>query len=380
MIIAVNTRLLLKDRMEGIGRFTFEILKRITNAHKEHTFIFFFDRKFDKSFLFSDNIIPVLLFPPARHPFLWYWYFEYSVAKSLKKYKADVFVTTDGWLSTKTNVKTLQVLHDLHYEDHPEFLPFFTRKYYQYFFPRFVKKANRIVTVSHFCKMEIIKKYSIDSNAIDVVYNSTRESYSPLSDLEKLKVKNKYTGGKSYFLFIGPIHPRKNLGNAIKAFMEYKNQTNDQIQLIITGAFMWKGFKQRNGVLPTGFANDIIYTGYLNNEELYQLTASAECLLYVSFYEGFGLPILEAMSCNVPVITSNISAMPEIAGESALLVNPNDYLSITEALLKIQSDKGVRLHQIQNGKKNLERFSWDRSSKLFWTSILKTAECDSESR
>src|SRR5512139_2040469 len=102
MRIAVNTRLLIKDKLEGIGWFTYETLKRITRKHPEHEFIFLFDRPFDKEFIFAQNIIPVIITPEARHPILWYLWFEYSVPRALKKYKADIFLSPDGYLSLST--------------------------------------------------------------------------------------------------------------------------------------------------------------------------------------------------------------------------------------------------------------------------------------
>ena len=371
MIIAVNTRLLLKDKLEGIGRFSFEILKRVTNAHKEHTFLFFFDRPFDERFIFSDNIIPVVLFPPARHPFLWWWFFEISVSHALKKYKADIYISPDGWMPLNSGIRTLQVLHDLHYENYPEFLPFLTRKYYQYFFPKFVKKATRIITVSNFCKDEISAKYGIAPGAIDVIYNSTREEYFPETEELKEAVRLKYTGGHLFFLFIGPVHPRKNLDNIVKAFALYKRKYGSSIKLVVTGATMWRNFGSFNQK-DSAFASDIIMTGYLPPDELFRITAAAECLLYVSFYEGFGMPVLEAMSCNVPVITSNCSSMPEVAGDAAIFADPASVEAIGSAMYKILSDAEIRQTLILKGKSNLERFSWDHSAGLFWESIMKT--------
>jgi len=371
MIIAINTRLLLKNKLEGIGRFSFEILKRITNEHKEHTFIFFFDRKYDESFIFSDNIIPVVLFPPARHPFLWYWFFEISISTALKKYKADIFITTDGWLSLKTKVKTLQVLHDLHFDNYPEFLPYLTRKYYQYFFPKFIKKANRIITVSNFCKLEISEKYNIELENIDVVYNSTRENYLPINEEEKKQVRNKYTEGQLYFLFIGPIHLRKNLNNAIKAFSIYKRNCNDKSKLVVTGSHMWRSLRNTK---QFEINDDVVFTGYLSNHELYKVTSAAICLLYVSYYEGFGMPILEAMSCNVPVITSNRSAMPEVAGDAAIVINPENIDAIADAMINIRENSKAKDNMLIKGQINLKRFSWELSSNHFWNSILKTIQ------
>ena len=373
MIIAVNTRLLLKNKLEGIGRFTFEILNRITRDHKDHTFIFFFDREFDKKYIFSDNITPVVLFPPARHPVLWYLYFEWSVFKALKKYKADIFITTDGWLSLKSKVKTLQVLHDLHFDNYPGFLPFLARKYYQYFFPKFIRRANRIVTVSNYCKFEISEKYAKKDGDIDVVYNSTREEYYPLEESGKTLIRNSYTKGHPYFLFIGPLHPRKNLSNIIKAFQLYKRKSNDTAKLVITGDQMWRNFGAKIKI-DNAIKNDVVFTGYLATSDLFKITAAAECLLYVSFYEGFGMPVLEAMSCNVPVITSNCSAMPEIAQDAALLVDPANIESIADAMMKIHNDSGLKRELISRGRTNLMRFSWENSAKVFWNSILKLAE------
>lgn len=371
MIIAINTRLLLKNKLEGIGRFSFEILKRLTSEHKEHTFIFIFDRPYDESFIFSENIIPVVLFPPARHPFLWYCFFEISIPRALKKYKADIFITTDGWLSLKTKVKTLQVLHDLHFDNYPEFLPYLTRKYYQYFFPRFIKKANRIITVSNFCKHEISEKHNIDLEKIDLVHNSTREDYFPIVEEEKKQVREKYSEGQLYFLFIGPIHPRKNLSNAIEAFLIYKRRCNDKSKLVITGSFMWRNFGSN---IPFEINDDVIFTGYLSNSDLYKVTAAAICLLYVSYYEGFGMPILEAMSCNVPVITANRSAMPEVAGDAAIVVNPENADNIADAMINIRENTKAKDNMLVKGQINLKRFSWEQSSKHFWNSILKTIQ------
>ena len=357
--------------MEGISRFTFEIMKRVTADNKEHTFLFFFDRPFDPQFVFSDNVIPVVLFPPARHPVLWYWYFEFAIPRALKKYNADLFISTDGWISLRTPVKTIQVLHDLHFVNSPESLPFLTKKYYQHFFPKFIRKANRIVTVSEFSRGEISRTYEIQENNLDVVPNSSRDEYRPLSIEEISEIQKKYSKGCPYFLFIGPIHPRKNPEKIIEAFLKYKERTGGVEKLIITGSAMWRNFGAINKSLLANSESEIIFTGYLPDDELFKVTAGSYCLLYISLYEGFGIPILEAQSCGVPVITSDCSAMPEVAGGAAILVNPAEADSITEAMIKIKNDPDLQNELIRKGKSNLQRYSWDNSSKKFWTIIEK---------
>ncbi len=120
--IAVNTRLLLPDKMEGIGYFAYETLLRITRAHPDVEFHFLFDRPYDSSFIFSDNVKPVVLFPPARHPFLWYWWFEWSVAGYLKKNKFDLFLSPDGYCSLSSDTPTLAIQHDIAFEHYPVLL------------------------------------------------------------------------------------------------------------------------------------------------------------------------------------------------------------------------------------------------------------------
>src|SRR3990172_9139072 len=171
MIIAVNTRLLLHNKLEGIGRFTDETLKIITRKHPEHSFVFIFDRGFSAEFIYSGNITPVICPPPARHPVLWYFFFEWGIPAVLRKYKADMFLSPDGWLSLRTPVKSIPVIHDLNFFQFPDFIPGSVRAYYQYYFPRFVGKADRIATVSSFSRQDIAEKFGYDMGKIDVVFN-----------------------------------------------------------------------------------------------------------------------------------------------------------------------------------------------------------------
>src|SRR5690606_36131429 len=148
MRIAINTRLLLREKLEGIGWFTMETTRRLVQNHPEHEFIFIFDRPFAEEFIFSDNITPLVIGPPARHPFLFFLWFEYRIPKILKKYKVDISLSPDGYLSLNTNIPQLAVIHDISFRYRPEDLPRLAGWYYNYFFPRFAKKAKRIATVS----------------------------------------------------------------------------------------------------------------------------------------------------------------------------------------------------------------------------------------
>ncbi len=142
MRIAVNTRLLLKDRLDGIGWFTYETLKRITRLHPEHEFIFLFDQPFDPGFIFSENVRPVVAGPPARHPVLWYLWFERTLPRILEREKAGLFVSPDGYLSLNSRVPSVPVIHDINFLHRPGDLPWSTRYYYNRFFPRYAARAG----------------------------------------------------------------------------------------------------------------------------------------------------------------------------------------------------------------------------------------------
>ena len=229
MKIAVNTRLLIKNKLDGIGWFSYESLKRITKSHPEHHFYFLFDRPFSDEFIFANNIEPLIVTPPTRHPLLWYYWFEKKVPVVLNKIKPDIFLSPDGYLSLTTKIKSLPVIHDINFAHYPKDLPYTTRWYYNYFFPRYAKKAERIITVSEYSKQDIAKIYKIDKQKIDVVYNGSNLVYEPISDEKMLEIKNEYTGGTDYFIFIGSIHPRKNIGRMLLAFDKFRKLSKKKI-------------------------------------------------------------------------------------------------------------------------------------------------------
>lgn len=371
MKIAINTRLLLKGRLEGIGWFTYENLRRITNNHPEHQFYFLFDRSYSPEFIFSDNVTPLVLNPQARHPVLYYIWFEFSVKSALKKIDADLFVSTDGYVSLSSKVKTFNVFHDLNFEHYPFDIPFLERWYYRKFFKKFAQKADRIATVSEFSKQDIVKLYNLSPDIIDVVYNGANEIYGPLPQEIIEETKLKFTDGHSYFYFIGALHPRKNLVNLFKAFDLFRENSNYVAKLVITGAKKWWTEEMESVYSNMRYKADVIFTGRLETDEIKNLMGSALALTYVSYFEGFGIPIVEAFRSSVPVITSNVTSMPEVAGEAALLIDPFNPNDIASAMQKISEDYNLREKLIEAGTTRAQEFTWDKSAERLWNSIEK---------
>ncbi|MES2587580.1 MAG: glycosyltransferase family 1 protein [Bacteroidota bacterium] len=370
MRIAINTRFLLPNKMEGFGWYSYEITKRLVENHPEHEFIFFFDRDFDKRFIFGENVTPVVLFPPARHPFLFYWWFEFSIKKALKKYKIDVFFSPDGYISLKTKIPQIATIHDLNFEHYPNDIPFSARKYLKYFFPKFAKKANKIVTVSNYSKEDLCQTYNLPESKISVIWNGASNLFSPLDNKGLLAVKNRYTSGREYFIFVGSLHPRKNINRLIEAFSIYKNKFPEGFDLVIVGEQLWKktglSFK-----ISDELSKSVHFTGHLNFDELTKVMAAASCLTYVPYFEGFGIPLVEAMKSGVPIISGNLTSLPEIVGDAGILVNPFSIEEIADAMEKIYLDGNLRKILSEKGLERSKLFSWDLAAEKVWEEIEK---------
>ncbi|RYE25978.1 MAG: glycosyltransferase family 1 protein [Sphingobacteriales bacterium] len=371
MRIAVNTRLLLKDKLEGIGWFTAQTLERIVRAHPEHEFIFFFDRPYSQTFVFAPNVTPVVVHPQARHPILFNIWFEWRLPYFLKKYKADLFLTPDGFSSLRTKVPTCLVIHDLAFEHYPEHFKLSHRLYWRYYSPLFARHATRIATVSTFSKEDIARQYKISQDKIDVVYNGAHKEYRPLSWEEKEATKTKYTDGCEYFVFAGALHPRKNIVNLLKAFIAFKKKQRSNMKLVVVGRLAWKYEEVEEMRQNMPFKEDVEWVGYMGVEELSKVMGAAYAMVYASLFEGFGIPILEAYQCNVPAIASNTSSMPEVAGDAALLVDPRDVDDIAHKMEMIYKDEVLRAKLISHTQEQVKKFTWELSAQRLWDCMMK---------
>jgi len=369
MKIAVNTRLLLPDKLDGMGWYTYETLKRITQLHPEHEFIFFFDRPYSNEFIFSGNIKPVVLSPQARHPVLWYIWFEKSVTKALKKYRADLFLSPDGYLSLGTAVPSIAVIHDINFHHRPQDLPPATRLYYRNYFPKFADKATRIVTVSNYSKQDICSSYNISEEKVIVVYNGAGESYMPITDETADEVRAQYTSGLPYFAFVGTLHPRKNIPRLLKAFDSFRKSYPEPYKMVIVGERMFMTSEIVQTIKQMKYSEDIVLTGRLTPEELRKVVGGATALTFVPLFEGFGIPVLEAMYCDTPVIASNVTSLPEVGGDAALFVDPFNISAIQNAMEQMAGDENLRKDLINKGRSQRIKFSWDNSATGLWKVI-----------
>jgi glycosyltransferase involved in cell wall biosynthesis len=369
--IVVNTRLLLYQKLDGIGWFSYQTLKRMVLLHPEVKFTFLFDRPYHEDFVFAENVNPIVLFPPARHPLLYIAYFEISVKQKLKQLKPDLFLSLDGFLVTHCNTPQLPVMHDINFLHHPKDLKPAYRWYYNYFFPKFAITAKRIATVSEYSKRDIHLNYGISLDKIDVVYNGTNEGYRILKEEDISVTRQKYSEGKPYFIFVGSQSPRKNLLKLIKAFNLFKEASSSDFHLVLAGSSFWGNNALKEVWEQSEYKNQIHFTGRLAQEDLEKVVGAAFALSFIPYYEGFGIPMVEAMAAGVPVIAANTSCLPEIAGDAALYVDPFNTQDIANGMMRLVQEKGLSALLIEKGLVQAKTYSWDKSAHLLWQSIEK---------
>lgn len=370
MRIAINARFLLPDKLEGFGVFTHEVVSRLAIRNPEIEFILFFDRPFNKRFIYADNVKGVVVSPPARHPFLFIWWFEWSVARQLKRHKADLFFSPDGYLSLRSKIPQVPVIHDLAFEHFPRDVPALSSWHYRRYFPKYAEKAVKILTVSDFSKRDIIDRYGTESDKISVVYNGVKEGLTPLDDASQQKVRDQYANGQPYFLYVGAMHQRKNIGKLLQAFEAYVEEGGEAL-LLLVGRKAWGNREMEEIYKKMTHADKVVFSGRLDDEQLKRVLASSLCLTYLSYFEGFGLPLLESMACGKPVICANKSSLPEVTGEAGLLVNPFNIDAIKKAMLEMEQNHELREELSQKALRRARNFSWKNTAVACEAELMK---------
>jgi len=367
--VAINTRLLIQNKIDGIGRFAFETLKRITTTNPNVEFHFIFDRPFSSDFMFNNNITPHVLSPKTRHPIFWYIWFELQLPKLLKTINPNVFFSPDGFIPTNCPYPSVTTIHDLNFEHNPKYLKWTHSLFYRKFFKTYAENSDKIITVSNFSKEDIIKTYGISPEKIHVVYNGVSDDFKTVSNDRKIEIKNKYTNGVNFFVFIGSLHKRKNIKNLLLSFDNYK-KNNRKLKLVIIGEQKWLDRETEKIYKKMKFREEVVFLGRIGNMELAEILGSATALCLISFFEGFGLPIIEAMKCSVPVIASNTTCIPEIVENAGIIINPNNINAITDAMLQIEENDEMRKKLINQGAMRATCFNWEVSANKIWD-ILK---------
>lgn len=369
--IAINAWVLRNRSIDGIGNFTIQTTIQLSKINPNLHFHVLVDWNF-KEIYFNNwpNITINRIFPPRRHPILYIIFLDTILPIFLAWKKIDIFLGMDGMLSLLSSKKQISVIHDLNFKHYPHFLPFRNRLFYNYFFPLYAQKATKIATVSEFSKNDIVQTYHINPDKIKVVFCAAKEFFHSISEYEKTIIRQKYTLTDPFFVVIGTIHPRKNIENTLKAFSIFLNKINKPYKLILIGDFLWNNSSNFNLIRELKIESQVIFAGRLSDEETNDILASAEALLFMSYFEGFGIPILEAFSTSTPVICSNTTSLDEISDDAALKANPIDPEEISNKMIELIKSENKKLNLITSGTKRLNFFSWEKTAQAFIQIII----------
>ncbi|MFN2337168.1 MAG: glycosyltransferase family 4 protein, partial [Bacteroidales bacterium] len=320
MIIAINARTLRAVPHDGIGWFTLEVVRGIVRDHPEHRFVLIGDRKYDLLPVDGDNVEYVTIPLRTVHPIIWYKWHELFLPGVLKKTGAGLFIAPDGIMPLRSGVPCIPVIHDLNHEHRPGDIPWCERIYYSYYFPRFARRAARVATVSGFSADDISETYGISRDRIDVVPNGVADIFSPPLPGEAEATRKQYTGGRPYFLFVSNFSPRKNVEAVITAFNLFRKAGKGEHVLLLSGRRLYLTREIDRAVESSPYSRDILFTGSVTRDVLRRLYGAAEALTFVPWFEGFGIPVVEAQRCGTPCILSDSSSLPEVSGGAALCV------------------------------------------------------------
>jgi len=344
--IAIDIRSICGNRA-GKGQYTFYLVKSLLSLDKKNSYTLYSSEEIDNFDCFDNVKIKVI---SQKHVF---WHM--AIANDCKKNKIDVFWSPSSYLTSFFINKTTKIfttVHDLVSFFHPNK---HNKKAYfiEKFFLKFaIKKSTKIFTVSEYTKNDLLKLYPKIADKIEVIYCAANPNY---------KNKKILQSKSNFFLSVGTIQPRKNYLNLIKAFKKLVDQ-HPNIKLFIVGKNGWNYEEVYREIEINNLKDKVEIFGYLNDLELANLYASAIALIFPSFYEGFGMPPIEAMHCSCPVIASDRSCIPEIISDAALFVNPEKPKEISDFMLKLLLDKDLRFDLIKKGHDRCKYFDWSKSA------------------
>jgi len=365
MKVSIELQPCLKNK-SGIGVYTYELTKRLQN-YKDIEFegnIFnFFNRNDIEKDIEGLNIKKntCSLFPYGVYRRIWsYVPIKYNF---LFRRDIDIYQFFNFVIPPNISGKVITTIHDLTYILYPDTMDVSNRKRLENDMYSTIKRADYIITISESSKKDIIKHLHIDENKIEVIYPGVDETYKKvLSNDEIMAVKNKYNILGKYVLYLGTLEPRKNIETIIRAYNCFKQANKNNIKLVLAGKKGWLYDSIFKLVEEFGLENDVIFTDYIADMDKAPLYQGAEIFLFPSLYEGFGIPVIEAMASRTPVITSNSSSLPEVAGDAAIITDPLDYQEISNSIERILNDNELQEKMINEGIKQADKFNWDSSA------------------
>jgi glycosyltransferase involved in cell wall biosynthesis len=365
MKIGIEGQRLFRKKKHGMDMVALELIRNLQEIDHENEYVIFVKPDDDDSVLQETANFKIVNLEGGFYP-LWE---QFALPKAARQAGCEILHCTSNTAPVNSGIPLVVTLHDIIYMEsgYAKILngtatPYqkFGNAYRKLVVPRVIKKSRKIITVSHFEKNRIGEFFGIQGdNRLTAVYNGVSDYFKPVTDeAELFRVKNKYHLPGHFFFFLGNTDPKKNTPGTLKAFSDFIKQTGSDYYLVMLDYDHDELERILENIGDELLINRIILTGYVINTDLPAIYSQSTVFLYPSLRESFGIPMLEAMACGVPVITSNTSSMPEVAGNAAYIIDPFKPEEITEALIRILNDKVLNADLVKKGFDQAAKFSW----------------------
>lgn len=352
MKIGINA-LTLSHNNSGIGNYTINLINNLADI-SSYEYILFSSCGEKIRGLINEKIRIIDLPLASKNKYTRLYTEQVVLPLEVKKEKIDLMFNPAFTMPLLAKCRNIVTVHDMAYKIYGEGSALYARIYMKLFFDRSIKKADGIITVSQSTKRDLLKYFPNRKNVEAIHLGTIKYSIGKKERPKALEV------GEKFLLVVGTITPRKNNLGIIKAFDKIKDKTD--CKLLFAGGFAWKSDEIYEYLEENNLENRVLLPGYLRDEELAWCYENAEMMLYCSFYEGFGFPPIEAMASGIPVIASDISSIPEVVGNAAILLDPHDTDMISESIMKLSTDVDLREKLVNRGKERYKLFTWEKTA------------------
>lgn len=369
MKIVIDTNLLSRKPLNGYTFFIYQLIQFLISKHHEDDFILVADRRNEHDFLFDKKVKTIIAGPAINNRIQHRYWYDIKLPLLLKKYKADIFVSPSGHCSFTTRIPQCIILPDLSFLHSTAGIKkaklFFLKRYIQ----KTVEKAGCIIIFSHFSKNTILSRYAVNEERLQVINGVAGDLLPPAGENEKNEIKAQYTGGKNYFIYADDFLPLKNLTNLLKAFSVFKKRQKTDWKLVLASTGQDKKFME--SLRNYKYRDDITVVLLKEKKQLALLLEAAYGMVYPSFYQDQYIPLLQAMSSGIPIITQPGFVFEEIAGDAALYADITSHHDLADKMMLLYKDEVLRNQLIEKGKKITLAYSMERTATVFWEGIKK---------
>lgn len=353
MLIGIDASRATGTRRTGTENYSYNLIRELLVLNSAHRFRLYF-RSEPAPGLFPGEMQQ----RPIPFPRLWT---HVRLSWEMVRHAPDLLFVPSHVLPLIHPQRSVVTVHDLGYQYYPQAHTLSQNVYLRWSTRYNARSATRILADSEATRQDLARFYGTPADKVAVVYPGRDETLSPVVDPAILAAcRARYELAGPYLLYVGTLHPRKNLVRLVQAFGQMAADADPALQLVLAGQKGWLYDDILSEIGRLGLAGRVVLTGYVPDDDLPALLSAALAFVYPSLYEGFGLPVLEAMACGAPVLCSNVSSLPEVAGDAALYIDPLDTGSLAGALAEMTTNEGLRNELVDRGFRQIKDFSWQR--------------------